>query len=176
MWTEMESPIGPLRLIEREGRLCAIDFAPFPERSSGVIGLRADGHPILAEAVRQLSAYFAGRRSDFDLPLAPEGSTFQQQVWRALQEIPYGATATYGELARSLGRTAAASRAVGMANGRNPLPIVIPCHRVIGAKGALIGYSGGMDRKQRLLTLEQRAGAPMRSTAAQRPPRTRISA
>jgi methylated-DNA-[protein]-cysteine S-methyltransferase len=158
MWTEMESPVGPLRLMEREGCLRTIDFAPFPQRASDVASLRDDAHPLLLEAVRQLSAYFAGQRRDFDLPLGPEGSAFQQQVWRALQEIPYGVTASYGELARRLGRTPAASRAVGMANGRNPLPIVIPCHRVIGAKGALVGYSGGMDRKQRLLELERRSG------------------
>lgn len=161
MWTVMESPVGTLRIIEREGGLSAIDFAPFSASEPEVQGLRADAHPVLVEAVRQLSAYFAGERTRFELPLSPVGSVFQLQVWRALQDIPYGATESYGALARRLGRTPAASRAVGMANGRNPLPIVIPCHRVIGANGTLVGYSGGMERKQRLLELERASVAPM---------------
>jgi methylated-DNA-[protein]-cysteine S-methyltransferase len=111
----------------------------------------------LTAAVAQLTAYFARERRDFDLPLAPNGTDFQQRVWKQLQAIGYGETASYGEVARGLGMTNAASRAVGLANGRNPIPIVIPCHRVIGADGSLTGYAGGVDRKQLLLELEQDA-------------------
>ena len=105
----------------------------------------------------QLAAYFARDLKEFDLPLAPRGSAFQQLVWAQLLTIGYGQTASYGEIARRLGKTNAASRAVGLANGRNPIPIVIPCHRVIGANGTLTGYAGGLDRKQQLLGLEQDA-------------------
>jgi len=107
------------------------------------------------EVARQLAAYFAGDLTDFDLPLAPEGSDFQQRVWAQLRTIGYGETATYGAIAHRLGMTHAASRAVGLANGRNPIPIVIPCHRVIGADGTLTGYAGGLARKQVLLDLER---------------------
>ena len=119
--------------------------------------MRSDEHPLLAEAVRQLAAYFGRDLKEFDLPLAPQGSDFQQRVWDELQTIGYGETASYGEIARRLGMTNAASRAVGLANGRNPIPIVIPCHRVIGANGTLTGYAGGLERKQTLLSLEQDA-------------------
>ena len=108
-------------------------------------------------AVVQLREYFARDRKAFDLPLGPEGSEFQRQVWRQLELIPWGETASYGEVARRMGMTNAASRAVGLANGRNPIPIVIPCHRVIGADGTLTGYGGGVERKQVLLALEQDA-------------------
>ncbi|HEX6875207.1 MAG TPA: methylated-DNA--[protein]-cysteine S-methyltransferase, partial [Nocardioidaceae bacterium] len=121
------------------------------------VGDRDDAHPILVEAVRQLRAYFAGDLKEFDLPLDPSGSAFQRSVWEQLRKIGYGETASYGEIARRLGMTGAASRAVGLANGRNPIPIVIPCHRVVGAKGALTGYAGGVERKQALLDLEQGA-------------------
>ncbi|HEY0775517.1 MAG TPA: methylated-DNA--[protein]-cysteine S-methyltransferase, partial [Nocardioidaceae bacterium] len=104
-----------------------------------------------------LTAYFAGELKEFDLPLDPQGSEFQRKVWGQLQRIGYGETATYGDVARRLGMSAAASRAVGLANGRNPIPIVIPCHRVVGANGTLTGYAGGIERKQMLLDLEQGA-------------------
>ena len=107
--------------------------------------------------MRQLRAYFDHDLKEFDLPLAPEGSDFQQRVWEQLRGIGYGETASYGQIARRLGKTNAASRAVGLANGRNPIPIVIPCHRVIGADGTLTGYAGGIERKQTLLELEQDA-------------------
>ena len=110
----------------------------------------------MREAVAQLSSYFSRDLKEFDLPLAPRGSDFQTRVWQQLEGIPYGETASYGEIARRLGMTNAASRAVGLANGRNPIPIVIPCHRVIGANGTLTGYAGGLERKQTLL--EARAG------------------
>jgi methylated-DNA-[protein]-cysteine S-methyltransferase len=117
-------------------------------------GERNAGHPLLVEVATQLGQYFAGTRQDFDLPLAPEGSQFRQRVWGALLEIPYGTTTSYGEIARRLGLPPGASRAVGFANGSNPIPIVIPCHRVIGADGSLTGFGGGLDRKRILLDLE----------------------
>jgi methylated-DNA-[protein]-cysteine S-methyltransferase len=159
MWTVIDSPVGELRLVERDGAITAVEFAPFRDRMAGGSprGDRQDDHPVLVECARQLSAYFAGDLKDFDLPLAPAGSAFQQQVWGRLQEIGYGETATYGEIAHRIGRTNAASRAVGLANGSNPIPIVIPCHRVIGANGTLTGYAGGLERKQTLLSLEQDA-------------------
>jgi methylated-DNA-[protein]-cysteine S-methyltransferase len=110
----------------------------------------------LTEAVRQLKAYFAGKLQAFDLPLAAEGSDFQLRVWKALRKIPYGTTASYGEIAKSVGNPAAA-RAVGMANGRNPIAIIVPCHRIIGSSGKLVGYGGGLRHKQTLLNLEFRA-------------------
>jgi len=161
MWTVMTSPIGDLRLVEREGAITQIEFSPFPgvgQSGDGrPRGERDDTHPVLVEAARQLTAYFAGDLTDFDLPLAPAGSDFQQRVWKELQLIGYGETASYGDIALRLGMTNAASRAVGLANGRNPIPVVIPCHRVIGADGTLTGYAGGLERKQKLLEIEQDA-------------------
>ncbi|SDT18966.1 methylated-DNA-[protein]-cysteine S-methyltransferase [Nocardioides scoriae] len=156
-WTEVGSPIGPLRLVARGGALVAIEFSPYPPADVGpAIGERDDEEPVLVATREQLAAYFAGEREDFDLPLAPVGTAFQQRVWTELRGIGYGRTASYGEVARRLGMTAAASRAVGLANGRNPIPVVVPCHRVIGANGTLTGYAGGLERKQQLLSLEQR--------------------
>ena len=108
------------------------------------------------DVATQLTEYFAGRRQTFELPLAPEGTPFQQRVWSALLDVPYGETISYGELASRIGRWSA-SRAVGLANGSNPLPIVIPCHRVIGSNGTLTGYGGGLAIKERLLALERGA-------------------
>jgi methylated-DNA-[protein]-cysteine S-methyltransferase len=161
-WTVLDSPIDELRLVSHDGALSMIEFSPFPVAGPD---LPADGHdrgerddtdPVLVETARQLSAYFAGELEEFDLPLAPRGTAFQQTVWTALREIGFGETASYGELARRIGKTPAASRAVGLANGRNPIPVVIPCHRVIGANGTLTGYAGGLQRKQTLLDLETR--------------------
>lgn len=157
MWTVIDSPVGELRLVERHGALTAIEFSPFRDADGRVRGARDDAHPVLVEAGRQLAAYFARELKEFDLPLAPEGSDFQQRVWAELCEIGYGETASYGQVAHRLGMTNAASRAVGLANGRNPIPIVVPCHRVIGANGTLTGYAGGLPRKQLLLELEQDA-------------------
>ena len=158
MWTQMPSPVGDLRIVEREGSIVAIEFSPFrPPVDGRPLGARQDDHPLLAEAVRQLTAYFARDLKEFDLPLAPVGSDFQRRVWSQLELIGYGQTASYGEVAGRLGMTNAASRAVGLANGKNPIPIVIPCHRVIGANGTLTGYAGGLERKQMLLGLEQDA-------------------
>ncbi len=137
--------------------MTAIEFSPFRDGDGRPRGERRDAHPVLVETARQLAAYFARDLKDFDLPLAPVGTDFQQRVWKELQAIGYGETASYGEIALRLGMTNAASRAVGLANGRNPIPIVIPCHRVIGANGTLTGYAGGLERKQLLLELEQDA-------------------
>jgi len=158
MWTVMESPVGELRLVEQHDAVTAIEFTPFrPSVDGRPLGARRDDHPVLARAVEQLTAYFARELKEFDLPLAPQGSDFQRRVWDQLLGIGYGETASYGEIAHRLGMTNAASRAVGLANGRNPIPIVIPCHRVIGADGTLTGYAGGLERKQALLGLEQDA-------------------
>ena len=158
MWTVTPSPVGDLRIVEREGAIVAIEFSPFrPPADGRPLGPRSDDHPVLAEAVRQLTAYFSRELTEFDLPLAPVGTDFQRRVWAQLARIGYGETASYGEIAGRLGMTNAASRAVGLANGRNPIPIVVPCHRVIGANGTLTGYAGGLPRKQQLLELEQDA-------------------
>lgn len=157
MWTVLESPIGDLRLVERHGSLTAIEFTPFGDGDGRPRGERDDEHPLLLETARQLTAYFARELRVFDLPLAPEGSQFQHRVWEQLRGVGYGDTATYGEIARHLGMTHTASRAVGLANSRNPIPVVVPCHRVVGANGTLTGYAGGLERKQALLELEQDA-------------------
>ncbi len=153
VWTEMQSPVGPLTLVAEDGALAAIDFGPAAVASSTAGAPRDDADAALAEARRQLESYFAGKRRTFSLPLSPRGTPFQRRVWTALEAIPYGETASYGEIAAAIGAPGSA-RAVGAANGANPLPIVIPCHRVIGADGSLTGYGGGMERKKRLLALE----------------------
>lgn len=140
------SPIGPLYL---ESSGTALIRAAF----SGAPG--DDRDPILEEACRQLDQYFQGVRRQFDLPLDPAGTDFQKAVWAALRTIPYGQTVTYGRLAALVGNPKA-SRAVGGANNRNPIPVIIPCHRVIGADGTLTGYAGGLDKKRFLLELEQK--------------------
>ena len=157
MWTLMDSPVGELRIVEHEGAITAIEFSPYRDADGRPRGERDDAHPLLVEACRQLTAYFDRDLKEFDLPLAPQGSDFQQRVWEQLRGIGFGETASYGQIAGRLGMTNAASRAVGLANGRNPIPIVIPCHRVIGADGTLTGYAGGLERKQLLLGLEQDA-------------------
>ena len=154
-WTVIDSPIGELRLVARDGALTQIEFTPFRDGDGRPKGDRVDDDPLLVEAARQLRDYFAGDLKDFDLPLAPVGSAWQQSVWDQLTKIGYGETASYGQIAARLGKSNAASRAVGFANGSNPIPIVIPCHRVIGADGTLTGYAGGLDRKQTLLSLER---------------------
>jgi methylated-DNA-[protein]-cysteine S-methyltransferase len=147
----MPSPLGRMTLyVAGDGALCAIDFGDTSRRT----GARRDAGAC-ARARAQLEEYLAGRRRAFDLPVRPAGTDFEQQVWRALLEIPYGATVSYGEIARRLGPDTS-PRAVGSANGANPIPIVIPCHRVIGADGSLTGYGGGLHLKARLLALESR--------------------
>lgn len=155
----IDSPIGPLTLITQDGRLAGVHMEVTRyEPDAGALGaaVTSESDPVLAAAAGQLDAYFRGELTSFDLPLALAGTQFQRSVWAALQSIPYGETISYGELARRIGQPSA-SRAVGLANGRNPVAIVVPCHRVIGADGSLTGYGGGMDRKRFLLALEQRA-------------------
>ncbi len=154
MWTVVDTPIGPLRVVERDGALSAIEFDPFPPADGRPRGDRSDDHPVLVETGRQLTEYFKGERQEFELPLAPRGTEWQQQVWGELAKVRFGETVTYGDIAHRLGKTNAAARAVGLANGQNPIPIVIPCHRVIGSDGSLTGYAGGLARKQLLLELE----------------------
>jgi methylated-DNA-[protein]-cysteine S-methyltransferase len=144
--------------VAHDGAIVAIEFSPFRGLADGhPIGVRVEDDPLLNRAIEQLDSYFTGELTEFDLPLNPAGSGFQRSVWEQLVGIGYGTTASYGEIARRLGRTNAASRAVGLANGSNPIPIVIPCHRVIGADGSLTGYAGGLDRKRLLLDLETEA-------------------
>lgn len=152
----VDSPIGPLTLVAQDGPLVGLYLhsqrhGPAPEHL-GDRDARGFEH-----ATAQLEAYFAGQLTTFDLELAPRGTAFQRTVWSELARIPYGCTASYGELAARIGRPTAC-RAVGLANGRNPLSIVIPCHRVVGASGALTGYGGGVDRKRYLLKLEAARG------------------
>jgi len=156
--TVMDSPIGPLTLIAENGRLAGVHMEITryePDAATLGTAVGGDDEPVLASAARQLDAYFDGDLTSFDLPLTLDGSQFQRTVWAALQDIPYGQTTSYGELAKRIGQPSA-SRAVGLANGRNPVSIIVPCHRVIGADGSLTGYGGGMDRKRFLLAHEQR--------------------
>jgi methylated-DNA-[protein]-cysteine S-methyltransferase len=146
----LETPVGVLLIAGDGEAVRRIEFAPEPEKD----WVEAASGPV-GEAARQLRDYFAGARREFDLPLAPEGTAFQRAVWRLLQDIPYGETISYGELARRVGNPKA-SRAVGAANGANPIPIVIPCHRVIGSNGKLTGFGGGLPMKEALLSLETR--------------------
>ncbi|MCH0561591.1 MULTISPECIES: methylated-DNA--[protein]-cysteine S-methyltransferase [unclassified Streptomyces] len=153
-WTEVGSPLGPLLLTaDPDGRLTSLSV---PGQKGGRVLRDGWVHaPGLFTAAReQLAAYFAGDLKEFALPLRPHGTAFREQVWTALDTVPYGTTVTYGEIAARIGASRAAVRAVGGAIGANPLLIVRPCHRVIGADGSLTGYAGGLERKVRLLTLE----------------------
>jgi methylated-DNA-[protein]-cysteine S-methyltransferase len=156
-YTYFESPIDPILLTSDGAALTGLYMV---ERKHGPeVGsdwVRNDDAAPFAEAQRQLADYFAGVLTEFDLPLTPEGTEFQRRVWTELTCIPYGQTISYGELARRIGQPGSA-RAVGLANGRNPISIVVPCHRVIGANGKLVGYGGGLPRKQALLALETAA-------------------
>ena len=149
-------PTGEVSLIASDDGLEQIRFdATVPEEA-----VRCDDHPILRETARQLKAYFAGELRDFDLPLTLKGTPFQIRVWKALQEIPYGETRSYAEQACVVGAPDAV-RAVGSANGRNPIPIVVPCHRVIGSNGKLTGFGGGLPLKRWLLDLESHPRLPL---------------
>jgi methylated-DNA-[protein]-cysteine S-methyltransferase len=150
--TTISSPIGELLLLGNESTLTGLHFPPYRWTATLTADLPCDDGPFRA-VIEQLDEYFAAGRRAFDLPLALDGTPFQQRVWAALQEIPYGRTATYGEIASGMGHPSAA-RAVGMANNRNPIAIIVPCHRVVGSNGALVGYGGGLDRKRPLLELE----------------------
>jgi len=153
-FTEIESPVGRLLLEANDSGLSAIQFVagrraakPSPEAKRNAVPFR--------ETIRQLHAYFRGELKEFDLPLALNGTPFQLRVWQRLREIPYGETISYGQLAREIDRPEG-SRAVGLANGSNPIPIIVPCHRVIGSDGSLTGYGGGLSIKQKLLSFESR--------------------
>jgi methylated-DNA-[protein]-cysteine S-methyltransferase len=161
----IDSPLGPLTLVAAGGKLTGL-YLDEPRSGGGRHEPRAEtlglpGDPAsepFATAADQLKAYFAGLLTEFSLPLAPAGTLFQRRVWAGLQEIPYGTTWSYGQLAGKIGNPAAV-RAVGLANGRNPIAVVIPCHRVIGSDGSLTGYGGGLDRKRYLLDLEAGSAA-----------------
>jgi methylated-DNA-[protein]-cysteine S-methyltransferase len=152
-YTQIASPLGRLLLAGGDSGLHHIMFASEVQPPRPDPAWREDATP-LTETIRQLQAYFAGDLENFNLPLAPEGTPFQMDVWQRLRDIPYGQTISYGELARRIGNPKA-SRAVGLANGSNPIPIVIPCHRVIGSNGKLTGYGGGLPIKEKLLALER---------------------
>jgi methylated-DNA-[protein]-cysteine S-methyltransferase len=147
------SPIGPLTLAGDGDTLTNLSMADQTHLPIGRDAWIYDDD-VFEKAVEQLDAYFAGERLEFDVPMRLDGTDFQRQVWTALLGIPYGETASYGEIAQEIGRPTA-SRAVGMANGRNPVAIIVPCHRVIGSSGTLVGYGGGLPRKQTLLDLER---------------------
>jgi len=169
----LETPVGTVYVGGSGEGVHRIEFARSEEEAARFLErLERDSGSAPVEdaeasraAVEELRAYFAGERSEFDLPLAPKGTPFQQAVWQALLEIPYGTRATYGAIARRIGRPSG-PRAVGMATGRNPISIIVPCHRVVGANGTLTGYGGGLDRKEWLLALESRSSSGAASKAA----------
>ncbi len=151
---EMGSPVGKLRLVASANALVAVLWEQERPNRVKLDDMKFDPQqPILIEAERQLTEYFSGTRTEFELPLRPEGSEFQKKVWQALREIPFGKTRSYRDLAKAVG-SAQAVRAVGAANGKNPLSIVVPCHRVIGANGSLTGFAAGLEVKAKLLALE----------------------
>lgn len=163
-WCVISSPLGPLTLVRSDRGLCCIEFGDFAEVGDGLAVwarrwwtapalVHGDGDPLLEAARAELDAYFRGERTRFGVPLDLRGTPFQQEVWRALQRVPYGTTASYKEIAVAVGRPRAV-RAVGGANNRNPVPIMVPCHRIVGADGSLVGYGGGLSRKVWLLALE----------------------
>jgi methylated-DNA-[protein]-cysteine S-methyltransferase len=150
----LETPIGTLLIAGDERAIHRIEFPQDGTAGKPEAGWTESARGPVGDAVRQLREYFSGKRTDFDLPLEPQGTPFQRGVWKRLEEIPYGETISYGELAKRVGNPKA-SRAVGAANGQNPIPIVIPCHRVIGANGKLTGFGGGLPTKEKLLELEK---------------------
>jgi len=148
----IDSPLGELTLVAHDGVLAGLYFAEHVRRPDpSAFGLRRD--TCFEDAIRQLGEYFRGARTRFELELRPRGNVFQQRVWELLRDIPYGETRSYGQLAAALGNPGLA-REVGRANGRNPIAVIVPCHRVIGADGRLVGYAGGLERKRSLLELE----------------------
>src|SRR5882724_10372224 len=160
-YKEMKSPVGKLKLVANSKALVAVLWEQERPNRVKLDTMNLDPQqPILIEAERQLSEYFAGKRIQFDLPLQPDGSEFQKKVWQALREIPFGQTRSYLDLAKAVGSSKAA-RAVGAANGKNPLSIIVPCHRVVGADGSLTGFAGGVETKAALLALENRSTEAM---------------
>jgi len=163
----IDSPVGPITLVAEGSAVAGVYLAEhrhspgpaaFGRRDPGPDQPGAAGHGPLAMAAAQLAEYFAGRRTEFELDIVLHGTAFQQRVWQALRDIGYGETISYGELARRIGQPSG-SRAVGLANGRNPVSIIVPCHRVVGSDGSLTGYGGGLDRKHYLLELERRVAS-----------------
>ncbi|GAB3146274.1 methylated-DNA--[protein]-cysteine S-methyltransferase [Amycolatopsis sp. NPDC004378] len=153
--TVVDSPCGPLTLVAEDAALCGLYMHEQRHRPAEATFGAPGSAEVFARTEIQLKEYFAGQRREFDLPLAFAGTPFQRTVWTALLEIPYGETASYGELAQLLGKPSAA-RAVGLANGKNPISIIVPCHRVLGSTGSLTGYGGGLERKRYLLDFERR--------------------
>jgi methylated-DNA-[protein]-cysteine S-methyltransferase len=163
----MESPVGTLTLVAGDRGLVAILWQNENLERAGLGALKkVTGHPLLVEAERQLQEYFAGKRTQFSLDLDWRGTEFQKRVWVALLEIPFGETRSYADIARQLGNPKAV-RAVGAANGKNPIPIIAPCHRVIGSNGKLVGFGGGLATKALLLKLESRASSASPSSCSQ---------
>lgn len=161
-YKEIDSPVGKLKIVASAKTLVAVEWERKASNRKMHDPAKFDpSHPILCEAERQLGEYFAGTRTHFDLPLEARGSEFEKRVWRALAKIPYGKTRSYLDLAKAIG-SPKACRAVGAANSKNPLPIVVPCHRVIGANGKLTGFAGGLERKATLLAHEARALASVK--------------
>ncbi|MFI0895945.1 methylated-DNA--[protein]-cysteine S-methyltransferase [Streptomyces sp. NPDC020983] len=161
--TIIDSPVGPLTLVTRGGGLAGVymtDQRHLPSQETFGPRVAVTDRPVLARTAEQLAGYFAGDVRDFDIDLSTSGTPFQQRVWAALRDIPYGETVSYGELAAVLGQPTA-SRAVGLANGRNPVSIIVPCHRVVGANGSMTGYGGGIERKRWLLSFENGMQQPV---------------
>jgi methylated-DNA-[protein]-cysteine S-methyltransferase len=152
-WTKIDSPLGPLLLTADDEGLSGVYMTPHAHGPDGPSAAWVEDRIRFHDAELQLDEYFAGKRTQFDLPLHPSGTPFQIEVWEALKAIPYGEVRSYGDIAEQIGRPGA-SRAVGLANGRNPISVIVPCHRVIGASGSLTGYGGGLERKRLLLDLE----------------------
>lgn len=155
-WFEIDSPIGKLLLVGTDSELTHIGFQDGPRPMTRDAGWEENAAPFVGVR-EQLDAYFAGDLREFTVSLAPDGTAFQSEVWRALRDIPYGETTSYGELATRIGNPKA-SRAVGAANGKNPIPIIVPCHRVIGSTGSMTGFGGGIPIKEKLLALERKYG------------------
>jgi methylated-DNA-[protein]-cysteine S-methyltransferase len=150
--TIINSPVGDLRLVANDTHVIAIDWSIKKQRAY-TDARENDAHPVLKHAARELAEYFAGKRTSFTVPVAFTGTPFQNKVWQALARIPFGQTRSYADIARAVGNVNAV-RAVGMANSKNPVPIIVPCHRVIGKDGTLTGFAGGLDRKEELLRHE----------------------
>jgi methylated-DNA-[protein]-cysteine S-methyltransferase len=154
-WCRIETPLGTVRIVARGEAIAGIWFdGQKYDAVPDAAWHESPNDPLLRDAARQLREYFAGRRERFDLALAPQGTAFQKSVWREIAKVPAGRTASYGDLARRIGRPSAA-RAVGAAVGRNPLSVAVPCHRIVGSDGSLTGYAGGLERKRALLALER---------------------
>ena len=160
-YQQIESPVGKLKLVASAKALVAVLWEQErPNRVKLDTSKLDPRHPILLETERQLTEYFAGKRTQFELPLEPCGTEFQMKVWRALRDIPFGQTRSYLDLARVVG-SSNAPRAVGVANGKNPLSIIVPCHRVVGSDGSLTGFAGGLETKAKLLGFEAKAAVSM---------------